>query len=389
MTKLTKRSVEAILPSSKDRILFDSVLPGFGLRISPMGRKSFVVQYRSGGRTRRISLGRFGTVTCDQARRRAKELLGAVAGGEDPAEQRNSERHTPTVNTLAARFLSEHVETHCKERTMHDYKRLLEAHILPQLGSHRIPSITRADIARFHGQMSETPYQANRALAVLSKMFTLAEIWGLRPELVNPCHLIKKYPEKKKERYLTKNELAALVTVLDERYGQGFERLSVVSALKMLIFTGCRLSEIQLLKWGYVKPGLLVLPDSKTGARRIPICDQAIAILDKMPRALHSDYVFWADGPRGFVTDYQKPWRRIRQAANLDDVRIHDLRHTFASHAVQQGVPLQLVGKLLGHSQLQTTMRYAHLADEDVRAAAATVGSVFSNLISEKGKKSA
>ena len=376
MTKLTKKTIEAIAPSNSDKIVFDSDLAGFGVRVSPGGRKTFIVQFRSSGRTRRMSLGKFGVVTVDQSRRKAKEILGIVAVGGDPSRTNKRDKNKPTFALLAGRFLEEHVRDHCKPRTFDEYERLLNRQILPTFGKMHIADIKRAEIAAFHIGMRATPYQANRALAILSKMFQLAEIWQLRPEGTNPCQLVKKFPEKNKERYLSKTELARLLSVLNQRFEERVETRQVTAAFKFLLFTGCRVSEVQHLKWNNVKPGALELSDSKTGARRIPISKEAEAIIISVPQAVHTNYVFWANGPRGFITDFQKPWRRIREQAGLEDVRIHDLRHTFASLAVQQGVSLQLVGKLLGHSQLQTTMRYAHLAETDVRNAANTVADV-------------
>jgi len=376
---LTKRAVDQIEPSARDAIHFDSRLGGFGLRVAPSGRKTFIVQYRSGGRTRRVALGSFGRLTCDEARNLAKQILGAVARGEDPSHERNELRRAPTVTQLADRFLDQHVATRCKPRTAVDYRHAIKTYILPAIGAFKVKDVRRSDMAALHHAMRATPYQANRTLVVASKMFNLAELWGLIGPGANPCRMIAKYREQKRERYLNAEELRRLWRVLDERQSMGLESPYFVAAVKLLILTGCRLSELQTLKWRYLDGRRLLLPDSKTGARRIPLSDDALSVLGAVTPAENNEYVFAGVKPGGRLTDMQKPWRRVRAAANLESVRIHDLRHTFASHAVQNGVSLPVLGRLLGHTQIQTTMRYAHLADECVREAAnITAGAVRS-----------
>lgn len=370
---LTKRIVDNLAPKAKDAIYFDDRLSGFGVRVAPTGRKTFIVQYRAGGRTRRLGLGVFGAVTCDQARALAKEALGEVAKGGDPSRDRNEMRKAPTVRGLANRFLEQHVATQCKPGTAVEYKHALNAYIIPTIGSFKVKDVRRSDLANLHHEMRTTPYQANRTLGVASKMFSLAEVWGLIDPGTNPCRLISKYKEHKRERFLNEDELARLWMTLAEREVQGLESPHLTGALRLLMLTGCRLSEIQTLKWRYIVDGAICLPDSKTGARRIPLSDSAINVLQEIPESPGNPYVIAGKSEGAYLTDLQRPWRRIRIAAGLEGVRIHDLRHTFASHAVRKGVSLPLLGKLLGHSQIQTTMRYAHLADESVREAANTV----------------
>jgi integrase len=371
---LTKRNVDQIDPKKKDAIYFDDRLSGFGLRVSPAGRKTFIVQYRAGGRTRRYALGVFGAITCDEARLLAKETLGAVAKGQDPSHERNEMRKAPTVKQLAARFLEQHVSTRCKPRTVVEYRHALKAHIIPALGAFKVRDVKRSDMATLHHAMRNTPYQANRTLGVASKMFNLAEVWGLIDPGANPCRLISKYREKKRERFLNAEELRRLWTTLNEREAQGLESPHLAGAMRLLILTGCRLSEIQTLKWSYIVNGAMCLPDSKTGARHIPLSATAIDALRDIPAVSGNPYVVAGKSAGKYLTDFQRPWRRIRKAAYLEGVRIHDLRHTFASHALRNGISLPLLGKLLGHSQIQTTMRYAHLADDSVREAANIVG---------------
>lgn len=370
MPKLTKRSVEKLAATGQDHIVFDSEVNGFGVRVLPSGRLSYLVQYRSGGRTRRIAIGQHGAVTVEGARKRARELLGSVAAGQNPAEVIAQHRGAPTVRSVGERFMREHVALRCKPSTGKEYRRALELFIFPAMGNHKILDVARADIAKLHHAGRDTPYQANRTLGVLSKMFTLCEVWGLRPDGSNPCRHVPKYREEKRERYLSPTELRRLGETLSRLEAEGRESVFVVAAFRLLILTGCRLGEIQTLQWSHVAARYLELPDSKTGARRIPLPPAARAVLDALPREPINPFVIVGAVQGQAITDLQHPWRRIRAEAGLVDVRIHDLRHTYASNAVANGMPIQMVGKLLGHTQLQTTMRYAHLADDPVMRAA-------------------
>lgn len=370
MPRLTKRIVENLSIEDKDYITFDSTLNGFGVRILPSGKRSYLVQYRSGGRTRRIAIGQHGTVTTEEARKKAKELLGTVAAGNNPAEVIAHHRGAPTVTSIGERFLREHVAIRCKPTTAREYKRVLEQSVYPKIGKHKIVDVSRADIAKLHHGGRNTPYVANRVIAVLSKMFTLCEVWGLRPDGSNPCRHVAKYREEKRERFLRKFELQRLGETLSACETAGKETPFVIAAFRLLILTGCRLSEIQTLQWSFVSSRYLELPDSKTGARRVPLPPAAQDVLERLPRNPENPYVIAGTISGQYMNDLQKPWRRIRKAAGLEDVRIHDLRHTYASNAASNGMPIQMISKLLGHSNIQTTMRYAHLADDPVLRAA-------------------
>ncbi len=387
--KLTKSRVDAIKACKSERLYWDNELKGFGLRVSPKGRKTFFVQYRSGKRTRRAKIGTMGPLTPDLARLQARTLLGEVAGGDDPAEARRKRRLTPNVSALCDRFLDEHVSVHLKPQSQYNYGQVIRDAIKPAFGPLKIPDITRADVTALHQAYKDRPYQANRILSVLSKMFNLAELWGYRAEGTNPCRLIQRFKENKKERFLSDDELIRLSEILSESEANGDESAFVVAAFRMLILTGCRSSEIQNLKWEYVTSTHLELPDTKTGKRSIPLPDAARKILASLPRSINNAFVFQGTIPGQPVTDLGKPWRRIRKKADLEDVRIHDLRHTYASKAISGGMPLVMVGQLLGHTQYQTTLRYSHLADAPIREAANTVASALSLTMqsSSKNKK--
>lgn len=373
MAKISKRTIEALTPRENDFFIWDDELKNFGVRVMPSGRKTFLVQYRANGRTRRVKVGVFGGITADEARQQAKRLLGEVAHGEDPAEGIAFERKSPTVAAVCERFLKEHVAIRCKPSTEIGYRGMVERQIKPAFGTRRITDISRPDISKLHYEMRDRPHLANRTLSVLSKMFNLCELWGIRPDGSNPCRHVPKYRETARERFLSPEEIASVGAVLDKAESEGSETKAACDAIRLLILTGCRLGEIQTLKWEYVQPPYLVLPDSKTGARRIPVSEDVQAVLSRIERIDGNPYVLVGKNEGQFLAEIRHPWKRIQKRAGLDAVRLHDLRHTYASNALANGVPLEVVGKLLGHTQYQTTLRYAHLADGHLREAAAHV----------------
>jgi len=375
MFKLTKRSVEGLGLQEKEYLIWDREISGFGVRVYPSGRKTYLVQYRSSGRTRRRTIGQHGVLTAIEARDEARKLLGEVAKGGDPSEERQSRLKAPTVAALCDRFLCEYVAEHCKPVTARDYKSIVRRCIKPHLGPRKVADITRADIVNFHHTLRETPYQANRSLSVLSKMFNLAEDWGLRSDGTNPARRIKKFREEEKKRYLRDNELIRLGEVLSESLEGGTESVYTVSAIQLLVLTGCRLSEILTLRWDYVTPHHLELPDSKTGKRRVPLPSDAYEILMELPRGENNPYVIQGRCKGRPMINLQKSWSRIREQAGLEDVRIHDLRHTYASAAMRGNVDPFKLKEIMGHRNLQTTLRYAHLDDEDIRQNAEFIAS--------------
>ena len=271
---------------------------------------------------------------------------------------------------LGRRFLEDYVPVHCKPSTREEYRRSVTLFIDPAIGETRISEVQRKDIAELHHGMRDKPYQANRTLGVLSKMFSLAEVWGWRADGSNPCRHVKRYKERKRERFLSPEETERLGGVLRETEN---EMPSAVAAIRLLLLTGCRLSEIQFLIWEYVKDDCIELPDAKTGGRVVPLGPEARAVLSALPREDGNPWVIAGKLPGSHLTDLQRPWRRIRERAGLEDVRIHDLRHSFASRALALGESLTMIGKLLGHTQVQTTARYAHLARDSIQNAAARI----------------
>ena len=372
--KLTKRNIDAIKKTGIDHFIWDTVLPGFGVRVSPQGRKTYVLQYRFKGRTQRVSIGRVSVVTLDKARRDAKILLGKVEAGNNPAMDARIYRKSPTFNELNQRFIKEHVELRLKPSTQANYKQVMKAYVLPTLGNRKVSEIAHTDIVSLHTGLGHTPYQANRSLLVLSKIFNLCEKWGLRDHGSNPCRHVEKYKEKTRQRFLDLSELERLWETLDQELEDGPTSQYAIAAYKLLILTGCRLGEIQKMQWSHVKGNRIEFPDTKTGYKRLPFNAEAMRVLHSIPRQLGNDYVICGEKSGTHIVNLQKSWRRIREKAKLDDVRIRDLRHTFASHAVMSGTPLAIVSKLLGHSKIGTTMRYAHLADKELAEASEEIG---------------
>jgi integrase len=376
---ITKRAVDASRARKTDTYLWDKELSGFGLKVTPGGRKVYLVQYRLGGRkgrTRRFTIGRHGQITPTFARAAAKRLLGEIAAGRDPAAERDKARADKSLVVVLEQFMVEHVKPKLKASTAQSYQRIATLYVLPSVGRHLIGDVQRADIARIHHLMRDKPYQANRTLAMLSKFFGWAEKHGLRPDGSNPCRHVEKYREGRRERFLSQAELARLGDAL--RGAEHTKSCSpwIVAAIRLLTFTGARRNEILTLRWEHVSEEheSLLLPDSKTGRKAIHLNAPALALLQAIPGVEGNPYVICGEKPGQHLVNLEKPWRRIRKIAKLDDVRLHDLRHSFASVAASRGQSLVIIGKMLGHSQPTTTARYAHLADDPVKAASDAVG---------------
>jgi len=378
-TRITKRAVDAAKARKTDSYIWDQELSGFGLKVTPAGRKVYLVQYRLGGRkgrTRRVTIGQHGQITPTFARDEAKRLLGAIATGRDPAAERDKAKTDKSLAAVLDQFMAEHVRPKLKASTAESYQRVARLYVLPSLGRYSVGELKRTDIARLHHEMRSKPYQANSTLAMLSKFFGWAEKRGLRPDGSNPCRHVEKYPEGRRERFLSQAELGRLGDALREAEQQKSCSPWVIAAIRLLTLTGARRNEILTLRWEHVSEEheSLLLPDSKTGRKAIRLNAPALALLHDIPRLEDNPYVICGERAGRHLVNLEKPWRRIRAAAKLDDVRLHDLRHSFASVAASGGQSLVIIGKMLGHSQPATTARYAHLADEPVSTASDAVG---------------
>lgn len=380
MARITKRTVDALKPGS---IVWDSEVTGFGVRCQRKS-KVYILKCSIFGRQRWFTIGKHGSPwTVEKARTKAKSILGHIADGNDPATARDDTKANPTIKELADMFMAEHVKPKRKKSTAVGYQDYLDRLVVPAIGKIRAADVAHKDIAKLHHSLKDAPYQANRVLAVLSKMMAWAEKLGYRSAETNPCRHIEKYKEHKRERFLSEKELSNLAKVLNDENnmkggGGGDRPLSphVIAAIRLLIFTGARLGEILNLEWAHVdlERALLLLPDSKTGKKTVFLSAPAMDVLSTIPRIKSNPYVICGNKDKAHLVNLQKPWRRIRKKAGLGDVRLHDLRHSFASIAASGGLSLPMIGKLLGHTQTATTERYAHLASDPLRAANEAIG---------------
>lgn len=351
------------------RVIWDDALPGFGLRVRENGKKTWVVKYRRRGRQRYETLGTVDAVAAPEARRAARALLAAIAieGLPKPPPRVGA----PLLIDYAETFWSDYAR-HWKPSTRKGARGILERDLIPVFGAVPLDQIRKTDVMRWRDDMSARPLVFNHALPVLSAMLAYAERLGHRPPGSNPCRRTPRYPATPKERFLSPAEYRRLGAVLAAAQA----RLPLhVAVIRLLALTGARLSEILTLRWEEVRPPRLLLADSKTGPKTIYLCDEAVSLLAEIEPRDGCPWVFpakQAEGPIPAPTLSGK-WVRLRKAAALPDVRLHDLRHSFASVAVNRGVSLMLIGRLLGHVAAETTARYAHLEDQSIADAAARV----------------
>ena len=394
--RLTNSVVNSAASRDGDYFLWDGDLKGFGLKVCSGGRKSYVCKYRLGtGRnapTRRMTIGMHGSPwTPDQARKRASQILGLVAHGEDPAQAKQEEKNVLTVAQLCDRYL-EHGAATKKASTLATDRGRIERHIKPLLGRMRVPDVKRADVSRFLQDVAagKTAVDvktgargraivrggkgtATRTVGLLGGIFSFAVESGWISE--NPVRGVKRFRDRSNERFLDGDELQKLGAALIAAEAAG-ENPYAIAIIRLLILTGARKGEIESLRWPEVdwQYSYLRLSDSKTGQKLIMLNGAAIEVLQTVPRQNASDFVFSATRSDGFYQGTPKVWRRLRAEAGLENVRLHDLRHSFASMAVSGGASLPGIGALLGHRDVATTARYSHLQPEPIRIASNNIG---------------
>ena len=392
-SRLTTSNLAALKPTERRYKVFDTTLPAFGVRVEPSGRKTFQLSYRVNGRWREATLGRFGVVTLEAARQEARRMLGDVARRVDPLARRDAAKAALTVKEAMTSWLSEHVESRRKPSTLRLYRLAADGHILPKLGSLPVGDLDTSHVAQLHRTLKGTPTLANRVVAVLSSFCSWCERKKLRPPHSNPCtdKLIERYGEEQRKRYLTTKEYARLGKALRDAERDATVNPLALRAIRLLLLTGCRPSEITGLKWEDVdlKAKVLRLPDSKTGAKTVQLPSAAVTLLRRAPRFAESPYVFPGTGRRvvgAHLVNLAKPWAVLKEDAGLDNVRLYDaVRHSFASVAVSRhGHALSVVGELLGHSQASTTKRYSHLHDEAAREAVTAIGGTIAAALSRR-----
>ncbi len=374
------------LPAAGNRVHWDTALPGFGVRTTAGGARSFVLDYRTRdtGRRRRFTIGQFPTWTTGAARIQARELRRRIDVGEDPLADFEEARTAPTVDELATRFEAEHLPR-LRPSTQENYRRMLRLHVRPHFGKHiKVADVAFANIDALHRKVTagSGPYVANRTIALASKMFALAKLWNMRAD--NPVIGVERNLEVKRKRYLSADELARFVKALAEHQDP-----QPVSIIRFLLMVGCRKGEAFAMRWSAVDldTGIWTKLGSTTKqksdhvvALSTPVLQLLREIRDQQTakRRVLGEFVFPSiESKTGHVVDIGKTWKRVCRAANIKGLRIHDLRHSFASQLASNGASLPLIGALLGHSNPATTARYAHLFVDPQREAAEKVGAVI------------
>jgi integrase len=387
--KITDRVARAlIVPHQGNRITYDEEVRGFGLRVTAGGAKSFVLNYRVSGHERRITIGSYPDWSVAAARERARSLKRRVDLGDDPMRERHDERAAPTIADLCYRFEQDYLPKR-RPATQRDYQGILDTYVRPKLGRIKVADLAHSDIDALHREVSRrAPYRANRTVAVLSRMMNLAITWGWRTD--NPARGIERAPEHKRDRFLSAGEVALLAQALRSHP----ERISA-NAILLLLLTGARKNEVLGARWEQfdLESGVWTKPSAHTKQKkdhRVPLSAPASALLIEIKREINRaanrsmnggtaessagpEYVFPGKDGRP-LTDVKRIWSSICKRAGLSDIRIHDLRHTYASILASSGLSLPIIGALLGHTQAATTQRYAHLIDDALRQATERVG---------------
>jgi integrase len=377
--KLTKTVVDAAQKEEEPYELRDTVIPGFLLKVTPTGRKIFMLAYvANNGQRRKPAIGQFGEITVEQARSIAQDWLADVRKGKDPSAEKSAARQAPTVKQLFEQFIADYSESRNKPSTVKSNRGYGKRYIIPHLGQMKVPDVTRADIANLMKKMSKTPTNANRVLAAVRKMFNMAEVWGMRPDGSNPCRHIPKFPERGKTRLITDTELRQLYAYLDQAEAEGLEHPFILLAVRLQFEFAARMSEILMLEWSWVDLDnrRVVWPDSKTGGMSKPMSAEAVRLFESAPRFEDSPYVcpsiFDPSLPMSKHT-YWHGWRRVLERAGLPHIGTHGIRHRAATDIANSGIPVKVGMALTAHKTVTMFMRYVHAEDDPIRAAAEAV----------------
>jgi integrase len=384
-TRLTDRAIKQLPPPAQgNKVIFDEAVKGFGCRVTAAAAKSFVLRYRrrADGRQRLFTIGSYPDWSTGVARDEAKRLKRAIDGGADPVGELEDSRGAPTVADLCTRFLKDHLPR-VRPATQRDYRQQIAVDILPAFGRMKVATVSHADVDAFHRRISErAPTHANRVLACLSKAFSLSVRWGWRAD--NPCRGVERNQEHKRVRYLSGTELERLTKALEELRDQG-----AANAVRLLLLTGCRRGELLAARWDDfdLEAGVWTKPGSTTKQKtthHVPLSQAACQLLAGMRElANNAEYLF----PARFTPhrlDLDDAWGALRKAADIPNVRLHDLRHTYASVLASQGLSLPVIGALLGHSTAGTTHRYAHLFDDPLRMATERASAIITGRTAAK-----
>jgi integrase len=375
--RITETLVKKLLsPPSGNKITYDSDLKGFGVRATASGAKAFVLNYRSAGRERRFTIGSYPEWSATAARKRAEDLKRKIDLGQDPLAHRREDRAALKIKQLCELYAERHLPKK-RERSQRDDMAIIRTIVLPRLGNMKAAAVRYDDIDSLHQDISaRAPYRANRAVALLSKIFSLAIKWEILTE--NPAKGIDKNPEQLRNRYLQPAEFERLMGTLDL-----WPNRPIAHAVLLLMLTGARRSEVLKATWDQfdLSGGLWTKPAAsvkQARVHRVPLSTVAIGLLKEMKSCgRSSEFLFPSRNSNQPIGDIKKSWAAICKKAEVKGVRIHDLRHTYASHLVSAGHSLPIIGALLGHTQAQTTHRYAHLLDDPLRAATEQMASIM------------
>jgi integrase len=377
--KLTKTTADSAAPQLKDYELRDTVTPGFLLKVTPAGRKVFMIQYRTNaGERRKPAIGRFGEITVEQARSIAQDLLAEVRKGKDPSAARAAARLAPTMRELCDRFIVDYSEPKNTMSTVASNRGYINRYILPAMGSKKARDVERADVAELISRMKRVPTQANRTLSCLRKMFNMAEIWGYRDDGTNPCRHIPKFPETGKTRLIDDEEMVRLFRYLDRADAEGLVHPSFTLAIRLQFAFAARMSEIVGLEWAWIdfNRKRVVWPRSKTGQMSKPMSQESFLLLSNAARLRNGRFVVPSilDPEKAMSHhSYAGAWARVLKRSGIPHVGTHGIRHRATTEIANSGVPVKVGMALTAHKTVTMFMRYVHTEDDPIRAAAETV----------------
>ena len=377
--KLTKSAVDAAQPQAQAIELRDTLVPGFLCKITPAGRKVFMLQYRTNaGERRKPALGLFGELTVEQARSLAQEWLAQVRRGGDPAADKAEARQAPTVEELCKKFMEDYSKKRNKPSTRVGYQGVIDRCIIPLLGRKKVHDVKRPDVAGLMEKLSYKQTEANKAFSILRKMFNMAEVWGYRPDGTNPCRHVPMFPAGKSTHLISDDDMGKLFRQLDKIEVEGLENYVIPLAIRLQFESAARRSEIVTLEWEWVdlENRRVVWPDSKTGGMSKPMSEEAYRLLSTAPRQEGNPYVLPSPRhPAQHLTtgEYYGGWCRVLKAAGATHVGTHGIRHRSATDIANSGIPVKVGMALTAHKTVVMFMRYVHTEDDPVREAAELV----------------
>ncbi|HEO1716859.1 TPA: integrase arm-type DNA-binding domain-containing protein [Pseudomonas aeruginosa] len=377
--KLTKSAVDAAQPQAQPIELRDTLVPGFLCKITPAGRKVFMLQYRTNaGERRKPALGQYGELTVEQARSLAQEWLAQVRRGGDPAADKAEARKAPTVKELCVKFMEDYSKQRNKPSTQKGYQSVIDRNIIPMIGRLKVRDVKRPDIAGMMKKMAHKPADANRTFGVMRRMFNLAEVWGYRSDGTNPCRHVPMYPNGKATHLISDEDMGRIFRQLDKLEAEGLENYVIPLAIRLQFEFAGRRSEIVGLQWDWVdlENRRVVWPDSKTGGMSKPLSEEAHRLLSTAPRQEGCPHVLPSPSHPGqhlTTGEYYNGWSRVLKAAGATHVGTHGIRHRSATDIANSGIPVKVGMALTAHKTVAMFMRYVHTEDDPVRQAAELV----------------